>query len=148
MIPVTGITGSPPAEIESRLYTGNILETLVSLDRAQNSDPNYAENFDAEFWALLCWNGSLQGYAREVSDACNAAVELDPGNVWQDNRGLNRALLGDYSGAISDFRIAVDNFKKNGWDSYYIESREGWIIALEAGENPFDAETIEMLKNE
>lgn len=80
---------------------------------------------------------------------CERAVELDPvhGGII-DSRGLARALTGDYKGAIEDFEFFVEWSKE---DPDYEEDRlkrEGWIIELKAGRNPFDPETLEALKDE
>jgi WD40 repeat protein len=149
IIPVTSTISSTPAEIESLLYTGNILETLVRLGTAQVSDPNYIGNFDADFWNLLCWDGSLEGYAVEVKYSCERAVALEPDNGnFKDSRGLNRALQGNFEGAIEDFNNAVNWFRENDVDEEIIKKREYWISALQVGQNPFDAETLEALKSE
>lgn len=134
--------------IKSLLRNGNILGALLLLSNAKEMDPAYVDKFDATLWNSFCWWGSLYGYAKDVTDACNKAVELDPENVWQDSRGLNNALLGNYASAIDDFKIAVEHFKKNNWKQDYITTREEWIKLLEAGQNPFDAEMIEQLKYE
>jgi hypothetical protein len=38
--------------------------------------------------------------------------------------------------------------EETGYDPAFIESRTAWIEALRAGENPFDAATLEQLRNE
>jgi WD40 repeat protein len=149
MIPVTGNIISTPAEIESLLYSGHVLETLVMLDRGQKSDPNYANSFDAQFWNLLCWDGSLSGYFVEVGAFCERAVTLAPENGnYIDSRGLNRALQGNFEEAIEDFEYAVIWLRNNLADEELIKKRELWISTLREGINPFDAEMLEDLKSE
>jgi tetratricopeptide (TPR) repeat protein len=107
----------------------------------------------------LCWNGSLGGVAEEVVDTCEQAVELasdqeKPFHI--DSRGLNRALTGDIPGAIEDFQFFVDELQgiEPGDEEMasaiaeVVAPREAWIEALEAGENPFDEETLEELREE
>jgi WD40 repeat protein len=135
-------------DIEELIKDGKISEALTLLETTREINPSYIEAADAVFWNRFCWWGNLYGFARDVTDSCNRAVELDPGNVWQDGRGINRALLGDYAGALADFKIAVIHFEENGWSQYYIDTRKEWIAALEAGQNPFDAELLAKLKEE
>lgn len=146
--PVESLAHAAIPNIKRLLDGREISEALSLLQQIQETDPTALEETDAVFWNRFCWWGSLYGYAQDVKDACDKAVELDPENVWQDSRGVNRALLGDYAGALADFQIAVIHFEENGWSEYYIDSREEWIRALQAGENPFDAATIELLKEE
>jgi hypothetical protein len=73
-----------------------------------------------------------------------------------DSRGLNRALNGNYDGAIEDFQFFVDQLQDIEPDNEAqanalakaIAKRKTWIVSLEAGENPFDEETLEALRNE
>jgi WD40 repeat protein len=149
MIPVTGNVIPAPAEIESLLYSGHVLETLAVLDRGQKSDPGYTNSFDAEFWNLLCWDGSLNGYFVEVGAACERAVTLAPDNGnYIDSRGLNGALQGNFEEAIEDFEYAVIWLRNNQAEEELIKKRELWISMLREGINPFDAEMLEDLKSE
>jgi hypothetical protein len=118
----------------------------------------------ADHWNSLCWFGSLQGYASLVIDACENALILSPNNVnYMDSRGLARALTGDIEGAISDFNAYLAEREKNiasleaepEGSNPNLEKligakkrREGWIEALEAGENPFTEEVMKSLINE
>ncbi|HYN90084.1 MAG TPA: hypothetical protein VER55_16235, partial [Ardenticatenaceae bacterium] len=97
----------------------------------------------------VCWSGSLDGFAQAVLPACARAVELEPedGNV-RDSRGLARALTGDIPGAIEDFRFYVEWAEDDPSAEQLRRKREGWIVELEAGRNPFDPETLEALRNE
>ena len=86
------------------------LELGPSLDldpEAQTLDPTL--EISAGSWNTLCWFGSLWGYVADVMDACERAVELAPDDGdYRDSRGLARALMGDYTGAIEDFKFAVE----------------------------------------
>ncbi|MBK8129068.1 MAG: tetratricopeptide repeat protein [bacterium] len=96
----------------------------------------------------LCWYASLWGLAEDVLFACETAVTMDPENgVYQDSRGLARALTGDFEGAIEDFNAYILWQKENNNDQEKIALREAWIEALEAGSNPFDEETLATLRS-
>ncbi|NEQ72196.1 MAG: hypothetical protein F6K23_03365 [Okeania sp. SIO2C9] len=85
-------------------------------------------------WNRLCWYGNLNKQADKVMFACEKAVQLRPNYGWNHhNRGLARALTGDFPGAISDFQAYVE------WTTNDKEKakRQGWIDSLKKGENPF-----------
>ncbi|MBI5954301.1 MAG: TIR domain-containing protein [Chloroflexi bacterium] len=111
--------------------------------------PDFMENVNIpSVLNNTCWRGSLTGHALEVKDACERALELSPDNGgYADSRGLNRALMGDFEGAIKDFKSAISWFRDHG-HADYAEEREEWIAALQIGQNPFDQQTLEALKNE
>ncbi len=98
-----------------------------------------------------CWFGSIDGFADIVLPACEQAIELaDEAQVpmYRDSRGLARALVGDYPGAIEDFRAFVEWSQTNDVYEELAIKREAWIADLEAGRNPFDEETLEALRDE
>lgn len=130
--------------------TGNIDYALNYFSKAQELDP-YVEITNGD-WNTICWFGSLWGYAEDVLDACEKAVSLTPAigysaGAIRDSRGLARALLGDYEGAIEDFEFFLEQYKKEGICDEDCLRREKWIDALAAGINPFDAQLLEDLKN-
>ena len=45
--------------------------------------------------------------------------------------------------AIEYCAFAVQWAKETGYDPAFIESHTAWIAALQAGENPFDAATLQ-----
>ena len=96
----------------------------------------------ASAWNNLCWWGSLWNQSSEaILAACNHAVRLAPqnGNI-RESRGVARALQGDYAGAIEDLTYARENGSGN-------QARlNAWIAALEAGQNPFDAQRLRELR--
>jgi tetratricopeptide (TPR) repeat protein len=94
----------------------------------------------------LCWYASLLGEAAEVMESCERAVLLEP-NVpaFRDSRGLARALIGDFAGAIEDFRYYVEASEAGGYYETGGAQRDAWIDALEAGRNPFDEAMMEEL---
>ena len=103
--------------------------------------------------ADLCVFGSLGGSATEVLAACDKAVELDDRQgLYEGRRGLARALAGDTPGAIADFEAYVEWLKPRDIDptqkKSLLTSRQRWIEALKAGENPFTPEEVERLRTE
>jgi hypothetical protein len=126
---------------------GDIEGALALYARAQSHDPGI--EISAGSWNYLCWLGSLWGYASQVMHTCENAVASDPthGGI-RDSRGLARALTGDPAGAVEDFHYFVEWARGEGWNPRIIQKRESWIEQLEAGINPFDAQTLEALRPE
>jgi len=91
----------------------------------------------------MCWIGSLNGHSAEVMDACERAVETNP-SEWRfrDSRGLGRALMGKFKGAIEDFQ----EFVRGTDDDEARAQRQRWIQALREGKNPFTTEELESLR--
>jgi hypothetical protein len=146
------------------LYAAADLESTVESMRA------------AEVYDLLCWRGCFDDQAGLVLPACEQAVELDPEHgAYRASRGLARALTGDLAGAAEDFRfflewekgLSEDDVRRYlVWETGLSETvlryqirQEGaseerrhefeiWLQALEAGQNPFDAATLEELRQE
>ncbi len=114
---------------------------LKHYQQARELDSELAK---ASAWDLntICWYGNLQGYANQVINACEMAVKREPnhGGV-RDSRGVARVLLGDYSGAISDFEAFIQ------WTDNELEKtqRQGWVDALRQGKNPLTEEVIKEL---
>jgi hypothetical protein len=99
----------------------------------------------------VCWFGSIDGFAEIVLPACERSIELAGEAdlpMYRDSRGLARALVGDYAGALEDFRVFVEWSKANDVYERLGAKREAWIADLEAGRNPFDEETLEALRDE
>ena len=90
------------------------------------------------------------GHALEVKDTCEKAVEFDPNNGERtDSRGLNRALLGDFEGAILDFQSFVNEQTMIGnGQSDTMKQRQQWISDLKSGKNPFTPDVLELLKSQ
>jgi WD40 repeat protein len=100
-------------------------------------------------WDRLCWEGSLAGHAGDLLAACDQAVVGDRGSgLFQESRGLARALTGDLAGAAADFKAFVAWAQTREFDRERVASRQGWIAALEAGRNPFDDATLQALRAE
>jgi hypothetical protein len=98
----------------------------------------------------LCWYGSIDNLADVVLPACDRAVAEAPGYPpYGDSRGVARALLGDYPGAIDDFSAFVEWSRTAGsrYDSLR-PKREAWIETLKTGRNPLDAQALIALRTE
>jgi hypothetical protein len=87
-----------------------------------------------------------------VLPACEQAVSLAPDQGYiLDSRGLARALTDDTVGPIEDFQFYIqwaqqpENLEFHSDDATL---RESWIQALQAGQNPFDKETLEALRQD
>ncbi|MET0917481.1 MAG: hypothetical protein ABWY07_03540 [Burkholderiales bacterium] len=95
----------------------------------------------------ICWVGSLDGAPRQVAPLCERAVALAPddGNL-RDSRGIARALLGDRTGAIEDFKALIAAARRTQPESSLIAKREGWLAALEQGRNPFVPDVLAALR--
>jgi len=129
------------------VYYGDV-EAGVHFYAALN-ELNLAEKVLAFNWNGICWFGSLWNQGEEVLEICELAVQLDETNGGiRDSRGLARALSGDLHGAIEDFSYFIDWYSQYDPESSDIALRREWIQALEAGINPFDAATLEALRQE
>jgi tetratricopeptide (TPR) repeat protein len=126
---------------------GYVNQAVAAYAEAIKRDPKY--EIDANSWNHLCWRGSVNNHAADVLDACESAVKLEPkSGAIRDSRGVARALLGDFKGAIEDFRFFVEWAKTTGQHKGLIPQREGWIAVLQAGRNPLDARTLESIRNQ
>jgi tetratricopeptide (TPR) repeat protein len=132
------------ARSKAQAAAGNLDKALRDATVATTHNPG-----NAAVWNNLCWFGTLWGYATDVIDACDRAVTLSPTDARiRDSRGVARALLGNYTGAMEDFSIYLQWTKANGRYAQYRVKREGWLKELQTGRNPFDQQTLEALRNE
>lgn len=98
---------------------GKVPEALSAYKEAQTMNPEI--EISAESWNALCWDGSKHGYAAQVIDACQKAVDANPetSDYYRDSRGLARLLTGDKAGAAADFQAYID------WWYYRRRARDG-----------------------
>ena len=98
----------------------------------------------------LCWTYALAQQPQKALPFCDRAVELDASGASHDSRGVARAQLDDYEGAIADFQYVLDHLPDSDQEAsqHYTETRQAWIKALQAGENPFDEATLQELAGE
>jgi len=137
--------------IDSREFQPDYQKASRKLTALLEKYPNLKNTIDVDRINLLCWFGSLYGYAIDVKNACELLGELDNENGnHRDSRGVNRGILGDYQGAIEDLEYAVKWFSESASFAYKsrVKKREAWLVLLKANENPFDMETLDALKDE
>lgn len=92
----------------------------------------------------LCRYGSLNGKALEVMFACEIATQEMPENEqYRDNRGLARALIGNFEGAVEDFQFFIERTN----DLKLKLEREHWILLLQKGINPFTRGEEKLISN-
>jgi len=118
---------------------GAVVDTALAVARYRRA----CELGSASGCNQACWFGSLTGQVESVVDTCEAAVERASARSlanYRDSRGLNRALLGDYEGAIEDFEAFVADHPDEALRPY-------WIERLDEGESPFDEATLNALLN-
>ncbi len=148
-----------PTDADALYNRGNIYVDQGKIDLAMKDyietiriNPTYASAFNQ-----LCWWGSLLNRAANVTvvDACEQAVTLASDQnrpSVRDSRGLNRALIGNYAGAIEDFTAFVTESQQSGKTDATVVSaiarRETWIAALRVGQNPFDVAMLKSLREE
>jgi tetratricopeptide (TPR) repeat protein len=135
-------------ESETLAWMGKVREATWYLTETQRISPTF--QIPARTWGNVCGFGSVWGAADVVLFACERAVALDPDNAaLRGNRGMALAQLGDYAGAAADLRTYLAWLQQQE-DSYRkqegIPILEGWIATLEAGQNPFDAETLKDIR--
>ena len=111
---------------------------------AQERDPR-----DPLINNALCWQLGIQRRPDEALPFCNLALEREPDGPARDSRGLVYGVTGSTDEAVADFRVFlgwVDASEKPTCRPHYRPSREAWIRALEAGDNPFDDQTLRELR--
>lgn len=109
------------------------------LQAAQEREPRHPE-----FNNALCWHLAVQRQPERALPYCNQALAYQPDGPALDSRGLVYALMGRIDAAVADFRAFLawaEASAKESCGESYRPSREGWIAALEAGGDPFDAAT-------
>ena len=123
---------------------GDMDKSIADLRRAQELDPS-----DFNVNNTLCWQLGVQRRAEEALPFCELALQEDPDGQARDSRGLVYALMGRHADAAAEFRAFLDWASASAGaecEAYYSSSRLAWIEQLNAGENPFDAETLEDLR--
>jgi WD40 repeat protein len=126
---------------------GRVEEALSALNESQRHNPNVA--IRASVWNEVCWQGALREKARAVIQACDRAVTLAAAGergAIHDSRGVARAQLGDYEGAIADFELYLTWAQQFARSEEEIANRKGWIASLKQKQNPFDSEMLRRLR--
>ena len=104
---------------------------------------------DFAFNNTLCWQLGLQRLGGEALPFCERALSIRPEGPALDSRGLVFAVMGRTSEAVEDleaFLAWVDASTKASCAPRYGSTRAAWINDLEAGRDPFDAQTLHLLR--
>lgn len=114
-------------------------------ERVLALDPNHVGVHNG-----LCWAYALDRQPALALPYCDRAVALDLSGFSHDSRGVVHAELGRFEEAAADFETFLKWLREQPEGEYqrYGPKREGWLQDLEAGRNPFDAETLEQLRRE
>lgn len=133
------------------LVRGGELEAAAeALGNAMTLSPSF--EIENSQWNELCRYGSLWGRAEDVMTACDRAVSYGESDynaaVYHDSRGMARALVGDYDGAIEDFEYYILSYEGTAWREEDVALRRAWVADLESGRNPFDEAMLRALRNE
>ncbi|MEL7036660.1 MAG: tetratricopeptide repeat protein, partial [Cyanobacteria bacterium J06592_8] len=122
--------------------SGKIPQAIQAYKKAQELDPTL--EIYAPSWNYLCWNAAIYNQVTaEVLDACDQAVKLQPEDAEiHNNRGVARALTGDFIGAIEDFQMYVDVTVNEQEKSL----RQNWIDSLNIGQNPFTENLLQQIR--
>ena len=129
-----------------------------ALVEIRRNNPNWVADLEAA-WQLapdfapiqnaFCWGYGTAGEAETALPYCDAAVALDSTGASFDSRAIALAQLGRYAEAAADLRAYLAWVQKEH-PSLYAKYRgprvEGWIEALERGENPFTADELALLR--
>jgi WD40 repeat protein len=125
---------------EQLAQEGQIEEAVRAYRKAQQLKPTW--KLYAESWHTLCWSGIKHQEVAQVMDACERAVALAPNNgAFLESRGIAKALMKDYPGAIEDLQASLGRSDSDEEK----QKRQRWIDALKKSENPFTKEEIEKL---
>jgi WD40 repeat protein len=133
-------------EIFEEADNGRWQEVLALIDQAKkNRLPLDRLLNNLYYLNVLCRYGGLNGYAIEVLDYCERAVDLAPTLAYiRDSRGLVHALTGDSAAAIEDFQFYIESYPAQT----AVQQRQQWIIDLRAGINPFTPAVLSQLRNQ
>ena len=124
------------------IRTGEVEKAILAYEKVQQFAPNF---ITASNWATLCFYGSLHGYALEVMFACDKAIQFEPRNIlWIASRGVAKARLKDWQGAISDFeKFLMETENKTEKFTKPRAYITRWLGFLKDGEDPFTTEEIQ-----
>ena len=119
-------------------------DSIADLKRAQELLPSKPEYNDA-----LCWQLAVTEAAEAAMPYCDLAVEAYPNGQARGGRGLTHGISGRADAAIEDFEAFIDWVNASPAESCrsrYGQITQDWIQSLQAGDDPFDAETLRGLR--
>ena len=119
-------------------------DSIADLKRAQELLPNEPEYNDA-----LCWQLAVIEAPEAAMPYCELAVEAYPNGQARGGRGLAHGISGRADAAIEDFEAFIDWVIASLGESCrsrYGQITQDWIQSLQAGDDPFDAETLRGLR--
>ena len=119
-------------------------DSIADLKRAQELLPSEPEYNDA-----LCWQLAVTEAAEAAMPYCELALEAYPNGQARGGRGLTHAISGRADAAIEDFEAFVDWVNASPGESCrsrYGQITQDWIQSLQAGDDPFDIETLRGLR--
>jgi WD40 repeat protein/transcriptional regulator with XRE-family HTH domain len=142
-----------PPVLAALLEAGRIGEAIALMDRGMRAAPLLVDT--SENWRALCWYGSAWSSAEEgswafqerVLQACERSVQLAPNDANTIYaRGIARALADDRAGSLEDLRAALESYQRDGVPESFWGPMAAWIATLQASGDPFDAATLESLR--
>lgn len=128
-----------PDQTDYRLFEARVLREAGQDEEALEIVRREAEAMASQSVSRLnnlCWQGAIWGFAAEVLPSCDKALEQQPDLAHVlDSRGVAKALVGDFEGALEDLRAALAGAGES-WSEQLRSNRQAWVEALAAGENP------------
>ena len=129
----------------AHIRAGDSEEWIADLRQTLAITPSYGLVYNA-----FCWGYALAQQPETALPHCDQAVALDSSGSSQDGRGIALAQLGRYEEAVTSLDAYLDWIRTLQPPTLYGRLRgpqvEGWIAALERGENPFDEEILAALR--
>jgi hypothetical protein len=132
-------------DADAQAVGGELEAALTAYAAIQRQNPRYI--VAARHWHKLCQAGARWGKLKDVLDACEKTVALEPANsIYRGSRGIARALTGNANGAIEDFEAYIATVRLKAIEFYpgRIATRRQWIAELKAGKS-FDRANLEAL---
>lgn len=97
-------------------------------------------------WLYLCRVGALRSSPNAILTFCDAGIRAGLfGAPILESRAIARARSGDLAGAYQDLERALAQRRITMVSEQATQQTRDWIAALEVGQNPFDADTLDML---
>lgn len=109
----------------AEVTSGDLSEGIEILEKQLDSD-RYEKDY---VLATLCGAYIMEMSLEKAAQACTDAVEISPGAIALNNRGVLRAFTGDFDGARRDF----DTVRPRELDEYleYLKTIDVGLIANE-----------------